>query len=163
MLRVVLKGNHKSWDEYLPHIEFAYNRVVHKATNISPFEVVYGFNPLTPIDLILLPNVNHFIHKEGASRADFVKKLHERIKTHIQLQNKKYTKANNKGKQNMIFEEGLGFGFTLEKNVFPNKGSQNLVPEEMDPFNSYTVSMIMLIGLIYPLIMVLALLLMLLI
>nr|KYP73909.1 Transposon Ty3-I Gag-Pol polyprotein [Cajanus cajan] len=57
MLRVVLKGNHKSWDEYLPHIEFAYNSVVHKTTNISPFEAVYGFNPLTPMDLIPLPNV----------------------------------------------------------------------------------------------------------
>jgi len=43
MLRAVIKGNHKSWDEYLPHIEFAYNRVVHKTTNISPFDVVYGF------------------------------------------------------------------------------------------------------------------------
>jgi len=29
LLRVLLKGNHKSWDEYLPHIEFAYNRVVY--------------------------------------------------------------------------------------------------------------------------------------
>ena len=29
MLRAVMKGNHRSWDEYLPHIEFAYNRVVH--------------------------------------------------------------------------------------------------------------------------------------
>jgi len=26
MLRAILKGNHKSWDEYLSHIEFAYNR-----------------------------------------------------------------------------------------------------------------------------------------
>nr|KYP31517.1 hypothetical protein KK1_048111 [Cajanus cajan] len=52
MLRAVLKGNHKSWDEYFPHIEFAYNRVVHKTTKISPFEVVNGFNPLTPLDLI---------------------------------------------------------------------------------------------------------------
>nr|KYP49715.1 Transposon Ty3-I Gag-Pol polyprotein [Cajanus cajan] len=76
MLRTVLKGNHKSWDEYLPHIEFAYNRVVHKTTNVSPFEVVYGFNPLTPMDLIPLPNVNHFIHKEGALRADFFRKSH---------------------------------------------------------------------------------------
>nr|KYP34521.1 Retrotransposable element Tf2 [Cajanus cajan] len=92
MLRVVLKANHKSWDEYFPHIEFAYNRVVHKTTNISPFEAVYGFNPLTPLDLIPLPNVEHFIHKEGASRAKFVKKIHERIKTHIQLQNEKYAK-----------------------------------------------------------------------
>ena len=24
LLRVLLKGNHKSWDEYLPHMEFAY-------------------------------------------------------------------------------------------------------------------------------------------
>nr|KYP47298.1 Transposon Ty3-I Gag-Pol polyprotein [Cajanus cajan] len=60
MLRAVLKGNHKSWDEYLLHIEFAYNRVVHKTTKISPFEVVYGFNPLTPLDLIPLPDSSHF-------------------------------------------------------------------------------------------------------
>ena len=51
-----MKGNHKSWNEYLPHIEFAYNRVVHKTTNASPFEVIYGFNPLTPMDLLPLPN-----------------------------------------------------------------------------------------------------------
>jgi len=73
MLRAILKGNHKSWDEYLPHIEFSYNRVVHKTTQPSPFEVVYGFNPLTPKDLISLPNPIEFIHKEGASRANFVK------------------------------------------------------------------------------------------
>jgi len=39
MLWAILKGNHKSWDEYLPHIEFAYNRVVHRTTKLSPFEV----------------------------------------------------------------------------------------------------------------------------
>ena len=48
MLRSVMKGNNKSWDEYVPHIELAYNRMVHKTTNISPFEVVYNFNPHTP-------------------------------------------------------------------------------------------------------------------
>jgi len=51
LLRVLLKGNHKSWDDYLHHIEFAYNRVVHNTTKLSSFEVVYGFNPLTPLDL----------------------------------------------------------------------------------------------------------------
>jgi len=80
MLRAILKDNHKSWDEYLPHIEFAYNRVVHKTTQLSPFDVVYGFNPLTSKDLIPLPNPTNFIHKEGASRADFVKQLHEKVK-----------------------------------------------------------------------------------
>jgi len=36
----------------LPHIEFAYNCVVNYTTSHTPFEVVYGFNPLTPLDLL---------------------------------------------------------------------------------------------------------------
>nr|KYP34098.1 Retrovirus-related Pol polyprotein from transposon 17.6 [Cajanus cajan] len=134
MLRAVLKGNHKSWDEFLPHIEFAYNRVVHKTTNISPFEAVYGFNPLTPLDLIPLPNVEHFIHKEGASRADFVKKLHERIKIHIQNQNEKYAKQGSKGKKSMIFEEGDWVWLHLRKERFPNQRKSKLSPRGDGPF-----------------------------
>jgi len=67
MLRAILKGNHRSWDECLPYIEFAYNRVVHTTTTISPFEVVYCFNPLTPMDLLPLPTSFDFIHKEGVA------------------------------------------------------------------------------------------------
>ncbi len=75
MLREIMRVNHKSRDEYLPHIEFAYNRVVHKTTNISPFEVVYGFNPLTPLDLLPLPNPQDFVHKEGVTKVEFVKSM----------------------------------------------------------------------------------------
>jgi len=106
MLRSIMKGNHKSWDEYLPHIEFAYNRVVHKTTNISPFEIVYGFNLLTPLDLLPLPNPQEFSHKEGVTKAKFVKKMHERIKNQIQKQREKYMTHNNKGKREMVFKEG---------------------------------------------------------
>jgi len=98
-----MKGNDKSWDEYLPHIEFTYNKVVHKTTNISPFETVYGFNPLTPLDLLPLPNPQEFVHKEGITKAKFVKKMHERIKAQIQQQTEKYTKDNNKGKREIVF------------------------------------------------------------
>jgi len=86
ILRAILKGNHTSWDEYLPHIEFAYNRVVHRTTKISPFEAVYAFNPLTPMDLLPLPTSFDFIHKEGVAKSNFVKKMHERIKRQIQQQ-----------------------------------------------------------------------------
>jgi len=100
-----MKGNHKSWDDYLPHIEFTYYRVVHKTTNISPFEVVNGFNPLTPLDLLPLPNPQEFVHKEGVTKAEFVKKMLERIENQIQQQTKKYSKYSNKGKREIIFEE----------------------------------------------------------
>jgi hypothetical protein len=55
MLWDVLKKNLKMWEECLPHVEFAYNRAVHYTTKVSLFQVVYGFNPCAPIDLLPLP------------------------------------------------------------------------------------------------------------
>jgi hypothetical protein len=52
MLRTVLKSNLKLC---LPYIEFSDNRSVHFTTKVSPFQVVYGFNPHAPIDLFPLP------------------------------------------------------------------------------------------------------------
>jgi transposase InsO family protein len=54
MLWAILKSNLKLW-ECLPHIKFAYNRSVHSTMKVSPFQVVYGFNPHAPIDLLPLP------------------------------------------------------------------------------------------------------------
>jgi len=64
LLRAVLKKNLKYWEECLPHVEFSYNRIVHSTTNCSPFEIVYGFNPLTPLDLLSMPNISIFKHKD---------------------------------------------------------------------------------------------------
>ena len=84
MLRVIMRDNHNCSDNY------ANNKVVHKTTNISSFEVVYGFDPLTPLDLLPLPNPHTFVHKEGVTKAKFVKKMHERIQEQIQQQIEKY-------------------------------------------------------------------------
>nr|KYP42079.1 Transposon Ty3-I Gag-Pol polyprotein [Cajanus cajan] len=134
MLRAILKGNKKSWDDYLPHVEFAYNKVVHKTTNMSPFEIVYGFNPLTPLDLLPLPDVASFIHKEGTSRAEFVKKLPERVRNHIQSQTEKYTKYNNKGRKEVIFNEGDWVWLHLRKDRYPSKRKSKLSPRGDRPF-----------------------------
>ncbi|XP_042444031.1 uncharacterized protein LOC122029149, partial [Zingiber officinale] len=64
LLRAIIKKNIKSWEECLPHVEFAYNRAVHSTTQFSPFEIVYGFNPLTPLDLLPLPNISVHMRKE---------------------------------------------------------------------------------------------------
>ncbi|XP_042377669.1 uncharacterized protein LOC121970764, partial [Zingiber officinale] len=62
LLRAIIKKNIKSWEECLPHVEFAYNRAVHSTTQFSPFEIVYGFNPLTPLDLLPLPGDWVWVH-----------------------------------------------------------------------------------------------------
>jgi hypothetical protein len=56
MLRAVLKKNFKLWEDCLPHIEFSYNRSLHSTTKMCPFEIVYSFVPLAPIDLLSLPS-----------------------------------------------------------------------------------------------------------
>ncbi|RDX72409.1 hypothetical protein CR513_48115, partial [Mucuna pruriens] len=45
----------RAWEEWMPHVEFAYNMIFNSTTSHSPFELVYGFNPLSPIDLLPLP------------------------------------------------------------------------------------------------------------
>ena len=55
----------------MPFIEFAYNRSVHSTTNYSPFKIVYGFNPLTSLDLIPLP-VHERVSLDGTKKAQVV-------------------------------------------------------------------------------------------
>ena len=73
MLRAILKHNLKMWEECLPHVEFAYNRVEHSTTKVSPFQVVYGFNPHAPIDLLPLPTTET-THSDAREHADFIRK-----------------------------------------------------------------------------------------
>jgi len=84
MLREILKENHKSLDEYLPHIEFAYDRVVHRTTETSPFGVAYGFNPLTLVDLLPFPTSFDLVQKEWVTKSNFIKKMLESVKRQIQ-------------------------------------------------------------------------------
>nr|KYP34005.1 Transposon Ty3-I Gag-Pol polyprotein [Cajanus cajan] len=134
LLRVILKGNKKTWDECLPHIEFSYNRVVHRTTSLSPFDVVYGFNPITPLDLIPLPNTTSLYHKEGVSRPEFIRKYHEKVKSQIEKQTEKYAKYNNKGRKKVTFEIGDWVWLHLRKARFPTQRKSKLNPRGDGPF-----------------------------
>ena len=97
LLCTIIQKNLKNWEDYLPFIEFAYNRSVHSTTNFLSFEIVYDFNPLTPFDLLPLP-VNEMTSLDGQKKAEMVKKLHESIQQHIKKKNKQYATKANKGR-----------------------------------------------------------------
>ena len=86
LLRAIIPKNLKSWDEILPHVEFAYNRTVHSSTYYSPFEIVYGFNPLTPLDLLPLP-VHEHVNLNGEKKTEYVRILHEKVRQNIEKRN----------------------------------------------------------------------------
>ena len=76
----------------MPHVEFAYNRVVYSTTSYSPCEIVYGFSLLTPLDLLPMPNISMFKHKEAHAKANYVKKLHEQVRGQIEKKNESYAR-----------------------------------------------------------------------
>ena len=72
MLRAISKKNIKTWEDYLSYVEFAYNRTIHYVTKFLPFEIVYGFNLLTPLDLSFLPMFEH-VNLDGKKKSEFIK------------------------------------------------------------------------------------------
>jgi len=65
MLKCLISGNPRVWEELLPHIEFSYNRVFNSTTSYTPFEVVYGFNAPTPLDLHPIPVLDEVLCNYG--------------------------------------------------------------------------------------------------
>ena len=102
------------------HVEFSYNRVTNTTTSFSPFEVVYGFNPLSPFDLIPLPNDSSILSKDGLYRATFVKDLHEKVRNQTEKKMKQYTCQTNKGRKSMVFEPRDWVWVHLRKDRFPS-------------------------------------------
>ena len=108
LLHAVIQNNLKNWEDCLPFIEFAYNRSVHSITEFSPFEIVYGFNPLIPMDLISLP-VDKRVSLDGIRKAQVVKTLHKSVRQQIEKRNLVCPKPI-KGAIMLSFSPSIGFG-----------------------------------------------------
>jgi len=120
------------WENLLPHIEFTYNRVVNSTTSHTPFEVVYGFNPLTPLDLLPIPILNEVLCKDGFEKASF--NLHQHIKCQIERKVGKYAQHANKGRKALIFEPWDWVWLHLRKDRFPTQRKSKLLPHGDGPF-----------------------------
>jgi len=133
LLRAFIKKNLKSWEDYLPHCEFAYNHAMHSASKFSPFEIVYGFNPISPLDLIPLPECER-VSMDGKKKAEMVQQIHEQAKRNLEEKTKQYAKQANKGRREMIFEVGDQVWVHLRKERFPKERKSKLMPRIDGPF-----------------------------
>jgi translation initiation factor IF-1 len=117
----------------LPFIEFAYNRAMHSTTSYSPFEIVYGFNPLTPLDLMSLP-IDGRSSLDGQKKAELVKSLHERVRLQIAQKNERVASQANKGRRRVIFEPGDWVWVHMRKERFLTHRKTKLHPRGDGPF-----------------------------
>lgn len=89
MLRCLVVDNIKSWDSVLCKVEFAHNHAVNKSTRFSPFQVVYGIVPRSPIDLGVAPDAS----RDHGQAIDFVANasaIHAQVHDNLQLSTAKY-------------------------------------------------------------------------
>ena len=53
---------HTDWDNFIPKIVFAYNTSIQESTMETPFVLLYGRDPLYPIDVLLQSNNYPYLH-----------------------------------------------------------------------------------------------------
>ena len=149
ILRTLVRKNTKDWDEKLAHAKFAYNRWPSLTTKYSPFECVYGFNPITPTTLVCLP-----LQERGTWSAEKqvaeVQRIHAQVQHNIMQANDKYKqKADGGFKDARRFMVGDYVWVHLRKHRFPKHRSNKLKPRADEPFrifaqtgdNAYTVDL----------------------
>ena len=133
ILRTLVSKSLRDWDLKLSHAEFAYNRSPSATTGHTPFEVVYGLNPITPLELSALPldlQVNH----DAKEKAKAMKKLHESIRGQIAKANEAYKRRANKHQKPIHFQPGDLVWVHLRKERFPSKRKSKLAPRADGPF-----------------------------
>ncbi|GJX88021.1 RNA-directed DNA polymerase [Tanacetum coccineum] len=133
LLRCLVGSNIKQWDLVLPQAEFAYNRSTHSSTGRSPFLVVYGRNPFTPLDLAPLPGLDSF-SADGDEQAAQIKLLHEQVRDQITKHNLQYQARANKHRKRVVFQEGDLVWIFLRRERFPQGRFGKLHPRADGPF-----------------------------
>ena len=106
---------------------------MHSATKFSPFEIVYGFNPMSPLDLLSLP-LSERVSTDGKKKAESIRKLHEQVCANITAKTKIYERKANKKRSKVVFEEGDLVWVHLRKERFPEERKSKLLPRVDGPF-----------------------------
>ena len=89
MLRCLFRVKQGVWDLILSTTEFAYNNYVNRSTSKSHYQIVNGYSPRTPIDLIPLPPHMH-VSEPTKNFAKHIHDLHAKIRLKISLSNEEY-------------------------------------------------------------------------
>ncbi|KAL6140474.1 hypothetical protein ACLB2K_058776 [Fragaria x ananassa] len=133
LLRSLVGKNLRQWNMILAQFEFAYNRSPSQTTGTSPFFVVYGRNPISPLDLVLVPTTIQF-SGDAADQAKYIKQLHEQVRSNILKKNARYQAQTNKHQKPAIFKEGDLVWIHLRKERFPTRRYGKLKPRADGPF-----------------------------
>ncbi|KAM9954272.1 hypothetical protein ACTFIW_003813 [Dictyostelium discoideum] len=113
----------ENWSDIIPLIEFAMNSSMSKSTKMSPFQILYGFNPPTP--------VNHFnsLTKTSIPMSNIKKIVRDYI-LDAQINAQKYY---NRGRGDVIFV--VGDKVMVKRKFFQTNLSKDLISHKLESKN----------------------------
>jgi len=104
-----------------------------RTTSVSPFKIVYGSDPLGPLDLIPRP-MDQKPSADAEERVAEIQKLHEKVQARNEKSNQAYAVQANKHRRQRVFQPGDSVWVHLQKEHFPTKRKMKLIPRADDPF-----------------------------
>ena len=96
MLKSIPEDQKQNWKQHLPKLSFAYNSTINKATNYSPFYLMFGRSSRLPIDSIFNIDNNE---NPTESYHSFVQNWEKSMKEAYRLANDNINKNNSYNKQ----------------------------------------------------------------
>lgn len=86
MISMYVDVQHKTWDEILPYITFAYNTATQETTRFTPFRLVYGREARTMLDVMLPCSTDDEVDLEAELFAQRAEEARQLARIHIQRQ-----------------------------------------------------------------------------
>ncbi|RDX82204.1 hypothetical protein CR513_37037, partial [Mucuna pruriens] len=105
--------------------------------------VVYGFNLLTPLDILTLPSYEN-ANLEGKHKTKFVQELHAKVQANIEKRNEQYARQENKRHVKVTFEPRDWVWVHMRKEMFPTQRKFNLLEKIND--NAYKLDLLITYG-----------------
>jgi hypothetical protein len=133
LLRCLVGEANRNWDLILPTTQLAFNSSANRIIGISPFEVVHGYPPKKPLDL--LPMSPHVRVSEFAEAfAQHLHDLHHEIRNKIQASNFQYKIHADTRRRHMEFQVGDYVMIRIRLERFPSRSVKKLQARSAGPF-----------------------------
>lgn len=105
MLRAYVSKDKSDWAEWLKILEFACNSSVHGSIGTTPFSLLYGFDPKTPLDFLLPGEVGYTpaygMSKESSEYLERLRIHRENARLSIARAQDEQSKHHNKGRKDV--------------------------------------------------------------
>eukprot|EP00877_Chromochloris_zofingiensis_P013639 jgi/Chrzof1/8529/Cz03g14150.t1 len=135
VLRCYAATNPSSWEQHLDLVEFAMNSAQHASTGLSPFYLMYGYQPETPISLTnpLHSSRNNKVQAAADMLQQMAKELALAQDLIKEAQDAQAAYAN-KGRREHTFAVGDSVMLSTKNLSFPKGSSKKLLPKFVGPF-----------------------------